>query len=497
MSCMIFWPLTQRKTLPLPEALVCVNSLLLTIGLSWKYFMSHCGSSSAHPPGGGPMTSADRSPCNAGRLPSSRARGWSHCTAVIQKRSVTCFVFNVMTQLELEWRARSNYIMYGNGIRRHATGLCQRLPPCCLNCCCSERGTYSTQTTMNLDNDQSSASPLLEGENSVRPTRSEQVPQAIGDGSSNHRIRRTVSLMLSPLIDESGSGWGVLLGICTLIIVGSSIGICLPKNEALPTPWYRYVSASIGYIYFLCWSVSFYPQVISNFKRRSTRGLSPEFCGLNVIGFACYAIYNLSFYWSAAIQDLYKHRHGQDSEITVQSNDVAFAVHAFVLASVTLFQIAYYDGIRALRPSKYIGYMMCSILTVCVFCAALVILSVGNLNWLDYLYMLSFVKILITLIKYIPQVILNFRRKSTVGWSIWNILLDFTGGTLSDLQLVLDCADLGDFTGITGNLAKFGLGFVSITFDLIFMLQHYVLFPKRGETRPLIYEDNKSDDEVA
>ncbi|KAL3912759.1 MAG: hypothetical protein SGILL_006760 [Bacillariaceae sp.] len=94
--------------------------------------------------------------------------------------------------------------------------------------------------------------------------------------------------------------------------------------------------------------------------------------------------------------------------------------------------------------------------------------------------MLSFVKIGISLIKYVPQVVLNIQRKSTVGWSIWNILLDFTGGCLSILQLVLDCADMKDFSGITGNPAKFGLGFVSIFFDLIFMVQHYFLYAENG-----------------
>ncbi|KAL3907351.1 MAG: hypothetical protein SGARI_003578 [Bacillariaceae sp.] len=67
-----------------------------------------------------------------------------------------------------------------------------------------------------------------------------------------------------------------------------------------------------------------------------------------------------------------------------------------------------------------------------------------------------------------------------MGWSIWNILLDFTGGCLSILQLVLDCADMKDFSGITGNPAKFGLGFVSIVFDLIFMVQHYCLYTTEG-----------------
>lgn len=96
-------------------------------------------------------------------------------------------------------------------------------------------------------------------------------------------------------------------------------------------------------------------------------------------------------------------------------------------------------------------------------------------------------------------VILNYQRKSTVGWSIWNIILDFTGGFLSDLQLVFDCTDLHDFTGITGNLAKFGLGFVSIIFDIIFMLQHYVFYANAefsNEREPLLadYEQQENED---
>jgi cystinosin len=345
---------------------------------------------------------------------------------------------------------------------------------------------------MLLENDQ--ASPLLAASGSEESTRRSGSQQQNILPSHHPRLRKTLLLMLAPLTDDSGSGWGVVFGLCTLFIAGSIIGLILPKNDSLPTPWYRTLSSCIGYTYFLCWSVSFYPQTISNFKRRSTRGLSPEFAGLNVLGFACYAAYNLSFFFNAQIQDLYRQRHGKDAQITVQSNDVAFAVHAFVLASITFFQIAYYDGIRALKPSKYIGYVMCGILAVCFLYAVLVILHIDNFNWLDYLYMLSFVKIVISVIKYVPQVILNFQRRSTYGWSIWNILLDFTGGMLSDLQLVFDCADLGDWTGITGNIAKFGLGFVSITFDIMFIGQHYVLFPHRGDAHhSLSYEDSKTD----
>ncbi|CAM9247864.1 unnamed protein product, partial [Choristocarpus tenellus] len=75
------------------------------------------------------------------------------------------------------------------------------------------------------------------------------------------------------------------------------------------------------------------------------------------------------------------------------------------------------------------------------------------------------------LIKYFPQVFLNMRRRSTTGWNVWNVILDLTGGILSVLQLVLDCYNVGDWSGILGYPVKFGLGFVSVFFDLIFLAQ--------------------------
>lgn len=79
------------------------------------------------------------------------------------------------------------------------------------------------------------------------------------------------------------------------------------------------------------------------------------------------------------------------------------------------------------------------------------------------------------------QVIHNQARKSTVGWSITNVLLDFTGGTLSLAQLLMQCSVLNDWSQIVGNPVKFGLGFVSLSFDLVFMVQHWILYPHAPE----------------
>uniref|UniRef100_A0A7S1Z196 Cystinosin n=1 Tax=Trieres chinensis TaxID=1514140 RepID=A0A7S1Z196_TRICV len=314
------------------------------------------------------------------------------------------------------------------------------------------------------------------------------------DGRSQSRlIYRMTSSFLVPLTDQTGSCGNIVTGLLSLTLVGGAIGLIMPRDSALKSPWYRIVSSVVGYIYFLSWSVSFYPQVILNFRRKSTTGLSNDFSVLNVVGFACYATYTCFFYWSNAIKGEYKQRNGEDSEITVQSNDVAFAVHALVLCAVQVGQISIYGGFRMQPLAMFVKLGMFFGAVIILAYAALILLQVGpgnGLLWLDFLYLLSFVKVAISVVKYIPQVILNIRRESTVGWNIWNIILDFTGGMLSIMQLIGDSADMGDWSGIIGNPAKFALGFVSIIFDIIFFLQHYFLYPDHADEQ---LEDNTGE----
>jgi len=51
-------------------------------------------------------------------------------------------------------------------------------------------------------------------------------------------------------------------------------------------------------------------------------------------------------------------------------------------------------------------------------------------NWAT-IRMAGYCKAAITFVKYLPQVYLNWKRQSTVGWSLENVLLDFTGGLFS------------------------------------------------------------------
>lgn len=85
---------------------------------------------------------------------------------------------------------------------------------------------------------------------------------------------------------------------------------------------------------------------------------------------------------------------------------------------------------------------------------------------------------------------MNYKRKSTIGWSITNILLDFTGGALSLLQMFLLAYNFNDWSSIFGSPTKFGLGFFSIVFDIVFIIQHYVLYRNNSGYIEIPPDDN-------
>lgn len=145
-------------------------------------------------------------------------------------------------------------------------------------------------------------------------------------------------------------------------------------------------------------------------------------------------------------------------------NDLVFAAHGVVLCVITYSQ--FFPSLWGFkvgagqRASRFIlGVFWGSILGVLL--TILIIRSRGldggdnaaGWAWIDAIYALGYVKIVATLVKYCPQVYLNYQRKSTEGWSIWQILLDFIGGILSLLQLVIDSALQADWSGLTGTFS--------------------------------------------
>lgn len=237
--------------------------------------------------------------------------------------------------------------------------------------------------------------------------------------------------------------------------------------------WLACLSGFLGWVYFACWSVSFYPQIISNYNRQSVTGLSADYIFANLFGFLCYAIFNASMYWSDSARQEYRLRHA-GSDNLVAFNDVIFAWHAAAMALILALQVVVYR--KPHEGTSCLGVFLAITLSIFII-GGFMVVGAGLVNFLDYLYALSYVKLLLTIVKCVPQAWMNWIRRSTRGFSIANVLLDFSGGILSISQLFLDAYISGHLAGIMGVLPKLVLGIISILFDTIFILQHYTWFP--------------------
>ncbi|XP_014479673.1 PREDICTED: cystinosin homolog isoform X2 [Dinoponera quadriceps] len=245
------------------------------------------------------------------------------------------------------------------------------------------------------------------------------------------------------------------------------VRVTIEKSETL-----YHISAVVGWVYFLAWSISFYPQIYSNYKRKSVVGLNFDYLSLNLVGFLMYALFNCGLYWIPEIELEYFNRYPKGLN-PVQVNDIFFSLHALFATTVTVTQCFIYEigNQRVSTTARIIHGIFSSFILI-----SLILSFVKIIQWLDFLYYCSYVKLSITLIKYVPQAFYNYRRKSTVGWSIGNIFLDFTGGILSMLQMILNAYNYDDWESIFGDPTKFGLGFFSVAFDIFFIIQHYVLY---------------------
>ena len=239
-------------------------------------------------------------------------------------------------------------------------------------------------------------------------------------------------------------------------------------------------------------------------------GTTPAFPTVNVLGFVSYLISTVCLYASPLIRHQYAIRNPVSPEPTVRFNDIAFALHAVVLSAITWSM--FFPRIWGFEQGVWgVGRGISGIFVGCVLSIILLAAFVGSKGgydasgwaWIDIIYAFGYVKLLVTVVKYIPQVWINYQRKSTVGWSIEQILMDLTGGVLSLAQLIIDSSLQADWSGVTGNPMKFGLGNVSIFFDVIFMLQHYVFYRAarrnrkegllNGENRGLLANDEEGE----
>ncbi|KAE8401932.1 lysosomal L-cystine transporter [Aspergillus pseudonomiae] len=271
----------------------------------------------------------------------------------------------------------------------------------------------------------------------------------------------------------------------------------------LNNTWAQSISQVLGWAYFVLWSLSFYPQVLHNHRRRSTEGFSVDFALLNLLGLTAYTIFNACLLFSPVVRAQYAQRHPQGPEPTVRWNDFIYALHGSLICCWISSHFLCTQFWNFKSKSQRVSVSTLVTIWGCVGVVTLAILWAlvsASWEWIDVVYMVGMIKVFLTAVKYTPQVVMNYWRQSTAGFSIGAILLDLAGAALSLMQLVLDSSLQADWSGTVGNGAKLLLGNITVLFDIIFIFQHFVLYrerPLRGkqglsEHDPLLDSGNDS-----
>lgn len=256
-----------------------------------------------------------------------------------------------------------------------------------------------------------------------------------------------------------------------------------------------------GWLAFLSWSLAGYPQLISNFRRKSVVGLSLDYTILNFTKHWSYLIYNASLFFSPVIQKQYFEKYGYGQMIPVAANDVAFSTHAVIINLIVISQFAIY-GQGTQKLSKYV---IAIVAVVWLSAAVCFFIALPTQSWLWLISIFNSIQVCMTLIKYCPQAFMNFLRKSTDGFSIGNVLLDFSGGIFNYSQMVVQSIDQDSLVNFYGNIGKVMISLVTIFYDSILMFQHYILYSHKKVSitsenseeiqKPLIYSSS-SDQQI-
>ncbi|GBF94099.1 hypothetical protein Rsub_07086 [Raphidocelis subcapitata] len=323
--------------------------------------------------------------------------------------------------------------------------------------------------------------------------------------------------------------WAV---IALVLAVGLVAGVLSPNQKFASSPLLAVAQSATGWAYTLAWSLTFWSQAVLNYTRQDVSGLSFDFLALNMLGWVAYSLFNVAMYYAlpctpgglhpaapagaraflgagpraaelaaligahlppsplgaaappglpaaSGLAALLGGSPGGGCDYAVELNDVVFAVHALLVTTLTVWQArAYPSGGQRVHLACVLG-----IAVVAKFAAAYALAiwagwDVGArlapwMEWVYWAYFLSYVKMGVTCVKYCPQAFMNCRRRSTEGWSLLTILLDFVGGILSLGQQFVTCYWTGNWGPLASNPVKLGLAVITIVFDVVFLAQHW------------------------
>lgn len=194
-------------------------------------------------------------------------------------------------------------------------------------------------------------------------------------------------------------------------------------------------------------------QIIENWRRKSVDGLSADYLVYSILGYAAYTVYTAALYWSPGVQAAYITAHA-GSAPDVCLADFLFAAHATLMSSVTLYQCYLYSSSNSSSSAGTDSSLLVNnsqaatthVLAMSRTCQLTALGVVGAIiayashigstcgiddcdAWLPLLLLLGITKVMMTLIKYTPQVRVCSNSSSSTKSSRTNCLSTIRTGT--------------------------------------------------------------------
>jgi len=201
--------------------------------------------------------------------------------------------------------------------------------------------------------------------------------------------------------------------------------------------FWQVISELIGFIYLFCWAFCNLPQFFLIQRRKSVAGFSMTFQVLNMIGFLWYLIYLIYGY-------IYQHKHNTTKSIVWQ--DFAWCGCTLVVVYAIAVQCVIYRKTITETIHPFYQASIVGIFTITAY--NLFLVKANFLPWYtvadgggeaySFMHFCGYAKTYISFIKYFPQCRLNFRRKRTTGFSIFQVVLDVTGALTSFAQSMIN-----------------------------------------------------------
>lgn len=231
-----------------------------------------------------------------------------------------------------------------------------------------------------------------------------------------------------------------------------------------------------GWAYAIIWGVAFYPTIFLNYKLKTSDSMSWDFIILNLVGYSCYTLSLYLQLYNDTVRLQYKQLFGGRLPL-LSLADITYSAHGLLLIYIILSQIIFGNSLWKFNNQR-ISFRLqrtSRILLMVLFTYVFLSLSADKSGhaFLNFTINLAYCKIIISLVKYLPQVQHNYRRKTMYGISRMQIQLDLLGALFCIAEIYLK-NELPLMKAIEANRGKLGITLVASVFSTIFLYQIHI-----------------------